>query len=73
MKCVKKSVGKVNHTLGVKLSHPYTYVCENNRLCVVWRFIKRSLGDTGTVSSVRGRGQFRWPAPELGCSPSDVC
>jgi len=43
MECVK-SVGKVNYTLGVKLSHPYIGVCENNRLCEMRRFIRRPLG-----------------------------
>jgi len=37
---LKKSVGKVNHTLGVKLSHHYIDVCENNYLSEMWRMIR---------------------------------
>ena len=42
--CVK-SVGKLNYILGVKLTHPYIGVCENNCLCDM------RLKDTCTVSN----------------------
>jgi len=36
-----KSVGKVNHTLRVKLSHPYISTCENKCL----RILRRVIGE----------------------------
>jgi len=38
----------------VKLSHPYIGVCENNRFHEVWCLIRRSLGDTCTMSDAWG-------------------
>jgi len=49
-----KSVRKVNRTLKVKKYHPYIGVYENNCLSEVWRFIRRSLEDTYTVSDAWG-------------------
>jgi len=40
--------------LEVKLSHPYIGVCENNRFHEVWCLIRRSLGDTCTMSDAWG-------------------
>jgi hypothetical protein len=55
-----KSVGKVNHTLRVKLTHPYIGVCENNCLREMRRVIRRRLEDTCTISDAQRR------APESG-------
>ena len=54
IECVK-SVGKVNHTLRVKLSHPYIGVCVNNPLHEMRRLIRRLLENTCMVSVARGR------------------
>jgi hypothetical protein len=48
-------VGKVNHTMGVKLSYSYIGVYENNRLCEVRHFIRRPLGDMCMMSDAQGR------------------
>lgn len=53
MECVK-SVGEVNRTLGVKLSHPYIGMCENNCPREMWSVIRRPLEDTCTVPDARG-------------------
>jgi homoaconitase/3-isopropylmalate dehydratase large subunit len=52
IECVK-SVGKMNHTFGVKLSHPYIGVCVNNRLRDMQRLIRRPLEVTCMVSDAR--------------------
>jgi len=44
----------MNNTLGVKLSHPYVGVCENNRLCEIQHLIRRPLRDTCIVWDERG-------------------
>lgn len=53
MECVK-SVGKVNHTLGVKLSRPYIGVCVNNRLRGMQPLIKRPLENMCKMFDARG-------------------
>ena len=46
-------MGKVNHTLRVKLTHPYIGACENNCLREMGRVIRRRLKDTCMVSDAR--------------------
>jgi len=63
-----KSVWKMNRTLIVTRSHPYTKEGGASGFREMRRFIKEPSEATCTVQEVRGRSSVRCCAPELACS-----